>query len=189
MICEHLGNLRRLPVSGVYHVGAPDSGRGSSNAGAEDAEQVADALQSFLELVDSDARRCQSLPRSPTKRRYDTGQETGHKISRLLKKAEDAISREDDQPDERHRSRSHGFDAPDVICGESGARRGHNKDSQQDGSDHSRFMPRMLSRRGTEQAYSTRVSVQTVPCSTGPLTLRRCVNVKVLPSILNSYTS
>jgi hypothetical protein len=51
------------------------------------------------------------------------------------------------------------------------------------------FMPRILSRRATEQAYSTRVSVQTVPFSTGPLTLRRCVNVRVLPSILNSYTS
>jgi len=45
------------------------------------------------------------------------------------------------------------------------------------------------SRRGAEEAYSTRVSVQTVPRSTGPLTLRRCVKVKVLPSILNSYTS
>ncbi len=45
------------------------------------------------------------------------------------------------------------------------------------------------SERGTEEAYSTRVTVQTVPRSTGPLTLRRCVNVSVLPSIVNSYTS
>ncbi len=32
------------------------------------------------------------------------------------------------------------------------------------------------------EGYSTRVTVQTVPRSTGPLTLRRCVTVRVLPT-------